>query len=247
MNIKLVNVWYKYPPNKIALRNVSLNLEDKTVIIVGPNASGKTTLLKLISLIYKPWKGRILVDHKDYWELDRKEQLSVRRKIVYVHEKPIFVRGTILDNILLGYKIRGINISKMDLTKKVSELLEIFNLNNILNLKPRMLSAGQLQLLSIIRALVLEPELLILDEPTANLDYEKRKILLEYIEEYINKSIKRKVIIATHDLFIPLLLENSYLIVLSDGEIVDKGYVNEILDYEYKKLYNILGRTSTRI
>lgn len=247
MNLKVVNVWYRYSPNRIALKKISLALEDKITIIVGPNASGKTTLLKLMSLIYKPWKGRILINNRDYWRLSSRDQLSIRRKIIYVHEKPIIIRGTILDNILLGYKIRNMNSSKIKQTKKVSELLEIFNLSNTLNLKPRMLSTGQLQLLSIIRALVLEPELLLLDEPTANLDQDKRKVLLEYIEEYISKDSKRKVIIATHDLFIPLLLEDSYLIVLNNGEIVNKGYANEILGYEYKKLYNILKRTGMQI
>ncbi len=246
MNIKLMNVWYKYPPDKIALKNISLDLESRTIIVVGPNASGKTTLLKLVSLIHKPWKGKILVDRKDYWSLDRREQLSIRRKIVYVHEKPVFIRGTILDNILLGFKIRGINTSKTDLAEKISELLKIFNLDNILDLKPKTLSAGQLQLVSIIRALALEPELLVLDEPTANLDNEKRKILFEYLEEYINKNSRRRIIIATHDLLIPLLLENSYVIVLSNGEIVGKGFASETLDYEYKKLYNVLKKTSTR-
>ncbi len=241
MDLKLVNIWYKYPPKKIALKNISLNLTSKVIIIVGPNASGKTTLLKLVSLIYRPWKGKILVDNKDYWSLGKKEQLSIRRKIVYVHEKPLYVRGTIMDNILLGFKIRGIDTSA-DLTIRALDLLKMFKIESALNAKPSSLSTGQLQLISIIRALMLEPELLVLDEPTANLDGERRKTLLEYLGEYVKNN--KKIIIATHDLLVPLLLEKAYIIVLDNGEIISKGYVNEVLDYEYKKLYNVLKKTN---
>ncbi len=245
MNIKLVDVWYKYPPSKIALRRVSLEITEKKTIIVGPNASGKTTLLKILSLMYKPWKGAILVGSKSYWELDEKEQLAIRRRLIYVHEKPVFIRGTVLDNILLGFKIRKINLNKHEIIDKALHLLEIFGLEKTANIKPRNLSTGQLQLISIIRALVLEPDVLLLDEPTANLDIEKRKILLRYLEEYVKKNSGRKIVIATHDLLIPLLLEDSYVVVLSDGRIASRGYVDEILGYEYEKLFNVLKKKGT--
>ncbi len=247
MNIKLVDIWYKYPPNKIALRGISLEVADKRIIIVGPNASGKTTLLKILSLMYKPWRGIVLVDSKNYWGLHEKDQLAIRRRLIYVHEKPVFVRGTVLDNILLGFRIRKVNFDKHEIIDKAIGLLETFNLKKIANVKPKNLSTGQLQLVSIIRALILEPDILLLDEPTANLDIGKREILLQYLEEYIRKDSNRKIIIATHDLLIPLLLEDSYVILLSGGDIAGRGYVDEILSYEYEKLFNALKKKGTRM
>jgi len=112
--IKLVDVWFRYPKRKEwILKGITTSFKPgETNIIMGANGSGKTTLLKIAALLYKPCKGKVLVDGKNFWELDKNKRLLLRRKIVYVHEKPILLRGSVIYNIAYGLILRGIKVDK---------------------------------------------------------------------------------------------------------------------------------------
>ncbi len=214
--IRLVNTWYKYPGSKNwALKNINLVFrEDKAYAVIGPNASGKTTLLKITALLYKPVKGRIEAWDKDYWSLPRDKMIELRRRIVYVHEKPILLRGTVLHNLAYGLILRGHD--KQTAEKKASRLLEKLGLTSLAHKKNKQLSAGEAQLVAILRAIILEPRILVLDEPLAHLDTSKRKKILELLT--ILKQTGTGIIIATHDYYIAETLTEK-TIQLENGEI----------------------------
>jgi len=199
------------------LRNVSLVLNrNEYVAVVGPNGSGKTTLLKIASLIYRPVEGKVLVDNRDFWSIDSDEKLSIRRRVTYVHEKPVLLRGSVLHNIAYGLLIRGISREKA--LEKAKSMLKIFNLEYLIDRNSRELSAGEAQLVAIARALVLDPDIVFLDEPFAHLDREKRSILIEVLKNYREKGMG--FVIATHNEYM-LSSVIDRVLVLEEGVLVE--------------------------
>ncbi|MGC9009857.1 MAG: ATP-binding cassette domain-containing protein [Sulfolobales archaeon] len=199
------------------IRGVDLHIKrDKIIVIRGPNGSGKTTLMKIISLLYKPTKGLVYIDGMDYWRINSRERYSIKREIVYIHERPILLRDTVLNNITYGLKIRG-ELSESSL-KESRDLLERFMITHLENKKAHELSAGQAQLVSIIRALVLHPSFLVLDEPISNLDRDRRKLLIEILREYKNR-FKMSLILSLHEDMLLKDLEPDEVYRIYNGKI----------------------------
>jgi len=223
--IELVDIWFKYPnTSDYVLRNITLSTRRGEVIaIIGPNGSGKTTLLKIMGLIYKPNKGQVLINSRDFWSLSDSEKSILKRNIVYVHEKPILVRGTALDNVALGLVLRGVN--KNVARRKALMVLETLDLKHLINKDRKSLSAGEAQLVTIARAIVVEPKVLLLDEPTANLDLRRRAMLSQILYELLRRG--KTIIIATHDYLFALSIAKR-IILLENGELVAEGKPNDL-------------------
>lgn len=224
--IELERVSYTYPGSKTpAIINVSTRLESSACIgVTGPNGSGKTTLLKIISLLYKPVAGRVLYNGVDPW---RSDVTMYRRRIVHVHDKPVMVRGSVYDNIALGLKIRG--YSDGVVAEKIREIAGKLGLLPLLDSDARSLSAGQRQLVSIARALVLDPDVLVLDEPYSNLDFKRRKSISSIIRGLVEGG--KLVVMASHDIGVLGSLCDR-IVYLEDGSIVMEGPAGEM----YRKL-----------
>ncbi|MET1160360.1 MAG: energy-coupling factor ABC transporter ATP-binding protein [Thermoprotei archaeon] len=197
MVIKLENIWYKYPGSrKWVLENINVVFEKSRVYsIVGPNAIGKTTLLKVAGLIYKPVRGRVYVDGVDYWSSGRKEKLVLRRRVVYVPERPVLLRGSVLYNVAYGLILRG--AKREDALEKARRYLHNLGLEYLASKRVDKLSAGEAQLVSLLRALILNTDYILLDEPLAHLDIDKRNILVNLINS-IRKA--KGVVITTHNI-----------------------------------------------
>lgn len=223
VKIEAVGVSYSYEPGGVyALKNVSLRVEPgKCYAVLGPNASGKTTLLKVLTLVYKPSRGRVLYDGVDPWSSD---VVVYRRKAVYVHEKPILVKGTVYDNIALGLRLRGVDGGVIG--GRVREAASLLGLTGLLGESARRLSAGLKQAVALARALAVDPEVLALDEAFANLDSEKRLLLARILQEFKKKS--RTILLATHDLsLVPALCDHVFY--LEEGQLKLEGPVDEVL------------------
>jgi len=217
--IELRGVSFRYPTGVLALNEVSLRIDSNVTVVLGPNASGKTTLLKVLGLIYRPFKGDVVVDGVNFWGLrDEDVRLRIRREVIYVHEKPLLMRGSVADNLMYGLLIR--EVPKDKAFANVVEFLKRLGLNHILHKKPRELSAGEAQLVSIVRAAVLNPKYLLLDEPTANLDSSKRRLVLNLIREFTSGG--SKVVIATHDSLLAEKLADS-VVLMEGGKAVEVG------------------------
>jgi len=217
MTIRLEKVWYRYPGSRNwVLRNINIVFnEHKTYAIVGPNASGKTTLLKITALLYKPTRGNVRAWGIDYWSLPSSEAIQLRRNIVYVHEKPILLRGTVAYNIAYGLTLRG--YTQTEAEEKARKLLSKLELAYLADKKTKQLSAGEAQLTAILRAVILEPKILVLDEPLAHLDTSKREKILKLLAEL--RETGMGIIIATHDQYIARILAEK-TIQIENGEII---------------------------
>jgi len=219
VSIKLRGVWYRYVGgNDWVLKNISLTIEPKEVVVItGHNGSGKTTLLKITSLIYRPVKGEVLVDSNDFWSLEEDEKLMIRRKVVYVHEKPILLKDTVLGNVAYGLRIRG--IGNDELLRRCKEVLEELGIWGLKDFNAYKLSVGQTQLVAIARALVLNPEVLLLDEPYAHLDMKKKEVLTRVLSRRCREGMT--LVIATHQRIDNTELSVSKTVTLENSELVN--------------------------
>lgn len=217
--LRIDGVWKKYG-KKFVLQDINLHLKKgERLAVIGPVGAGKTTLLRLINLLEPPSSGRICFDGV---LLVGKERLKVRRKMSMVFQRPILFSGTVFDNVAYGLRVRG----EKDIDEKVKKALEIVGLLGFEGKSASSLSGGQIQQVAIARAIVTEPELLLLDEPTTYLD----PICKEKIERMllnIMEQMQMTVIVATHD-FGQAAKFAEKCIVLLEGRIMQMGDAAEV-------------------
>ncbi|ADM27707.1 ABC transporter related [Ignisphaera aggregans DSM 17230] len=192
--IRLIDVWYRYEDmGNWVVKGITIAFNPREIVILrGANGAGKTTLMKIASLLYRPSKGVVLVDGVNVWKTNAVDMY--RRRIVYIHDRPIMFSGTVYDNLAYGLIIRGYSDSYIE--KAVNDIAELLGIKSLLQEKAKNLSMGQKQLIAIGRALVLEPEMMFIDEPFTNLDREKRNRVIEILNSYKLKG--RGIVIATH-------------------------------------------------
>ncbi len=224
--IETLNLYQRFDEQEI-LRNINLNVEKgKVFALIGPTGAGKTTLLRLIDLIDTPTAGKIYFDGVDTAKSAR-ERLELRRRMAFVLQKPIVFNMSVYDNIAYGLKWRGVEKGKI--REKVNNILEMVGLSANKNRNARTLSGGEVQRVAIARAIAIEPEVLLLDEPTANLD----PISASKIEELITSIIHRydtTIIMATHDMSQGQRLGDR-IGVLVGGEILQTGSSRDVFAF----------------
>lgn len=216
--IEFKNIDFKHQNSKFAFENFELKIPaNKTTGLIGISGSGKTTLIDLVLKIYYPFKGQILFDDTD---INLFNNSSLRNKISYVSQDALFFNRSIDENL---------NLLTND-SKDFSELFDQLNLSNFKENKNQIigsgginLSSGQKQKFNFIRAYLKEAEILILDEPTSNLDYESQNILKKYLNEI--KGTKT-VIVVTHTASILSICEN--IVVIENGKLVQSGTPSEV-------------------
>jgi len=162
--------------------------------VMGPNGSGKSTLLSILSLLLPPTSGKIFFKGKNLDELDVHQQ---RQKMTLVLQNPFLFNTTVEKNIAYGLKYRGIN--KGEEKKMVAEFLKLVRLDGFEKRRAWELSGGEIQRIAIARALALSPQILLLDEPSSNVDQGSLDIIEQSIKE-INRKGRTTVIMATHDI-----------------------------------------------
>jgi tungstate transport system ATP-binding protein len=221
--IETVNLGQKREGRDI-LKNVNLKFERGEIYaLIGPTGAGKTTLLRLIDMLDKPATGEILIDGVSV-ATSEKVKLEARRRMAFVLQKPVVFNLSVYDNVAYGLKWR--NMKKSQIREKVNGILETVELIKYSKRNARTLSGGEMQRVAIARAITVKPEVLLLDEPTANLD----PISSSKIEDLISGIIKQNAItaiIATHDMEQGQRLADK-MSVLVDGEIVQTGNAHEI-------------------
>ncbi len=221
--IETVDLCQRYGEQDI-LRNINIRVDRGEVFaLIGPTGSGKTTLLRLIDPIDAPASGRIYFAGTDITESGRR-RLEARRRMAFVLQKPIVFNTSVYDNIAYGLSWRG--VSRNSIRARVSSVLEMVGLTPDKKRNARTLSGGEVQRVAIARAIALEPEVLLLDEPTANLD----PISTARIEELITNIIHRydtTIIMATHDMSQGQRLADRVGMLLN-GEIVQTGDWREV-------------------
>ncbi|MDN5358866.1 MAG: putative transport system ATP-binding protein [Candidatus Diapherotrites archaeon] len=217
--ISVRDVWKIYGEGDAAtyaLRGVSLDIEQGDfVAIIGPSGSGKSTLMHIIGLLDTPTKGKVLLKGKDVSTLSDDERAIMRRKTVgFVFQQyNLSPSLNALENVELPMLFAG--VPKREREKRAKELLEMVGLGHRLYHYPNQLSGGQQQRVAIARALANDPEIILGDEPTGNLDTKTGEKILKIFKD-LNKRGKT-IVIVTHD---PEIAEEAEKIVkIRDGKI----------------------------
>ena len=200
-----------------------LNLEisrGEKIALIGSNGAGKSTLMKMMTGLLKPSSGEVLI--KDISTRNAKpENLSKYVSLVYQNPEDMFIKDSIENDISFAMKARGID----NWEERTSRLLERFRLTELKDRDGRLLSGGQMRRASLAIGIALNPEILLLDEPTANLDIATRKEIMRTLNDM--KDITETVMIATHDM--QLVCEWAQrIIVLSQGKIIADGTRDQI-------------------
>ncbi|GAB6055656.1 ABC transporter ATP-binding protein [Methanobacterium alkalithermotolerans] len=175
-----------------------INLKVKTGInlgLIGPTGCGKTTLLRLIDLLETPSSGKIIFDGHEISK--KKRNLHIRRRMGMVFQKPLAFKGTVYDNVAYGLNIRGYD--KEYIQNKVYQNLELLGMEDYAHQNASSLSGGESQRMALARVLVTEPDLVLLDEPTSNLDPLSREKIESLILQ-LKKERDTTIIMTTHDL-----------------------------------------------
>ncbi len=166
----------------------------KIYTLIGPNGAGKTSLLKILAFLDKPTTGRIEFLNQPV-AYSKNDLLGLRRQIVLLDQSPIMFSGSVVKNVEFGLKVR--KIQKKERDSRVDQVLERVGLSHFKNYDAKNLSGGETKRVALARALVLEPEVLLCDEPTANVDNENQEIILNVLRE-INRERTCSVIFSTH-------------------------------------------------
>jgi putative ABC transport system ATP-binding protein len=181
-----------------ALNDISLSIEKGDYLsVMGPSGSGKSTLLNVIALLDQPSSGRYLLNNQDVTQRSDNELAKIRRENIgfvfqFFHLIP---RLTAAENIAMPMILAGVSIKERD--RRVDQALRNVNLQDRASHKPEQLSGGQLQRIAIARAMIMQPEVLLADEPTGNLDTKSGIEIIELLEALNRKGVT--LIIITHD------------------------------------------------
>ena len=196
--ISFANVSANYDNGNDVLTDVSFNVSSGSFyFLTGASGAGKTTLLRLIYQLHNPSNGQIKLFGRECETLSRDDISILRHKMAIVfQEYSLISHMTVFDNIALPLRVRGVSNEKIK--KLVTKTLELVGLGKYANVYPLELSGGQRQRVSVARAIIIQPEILLADEPTGNLDDDNASRLMELFIQ-MNKMFGTTVILATHN------------------------------------------------
>jgi len=232
--IELINISKSYGQLKV-LNNINLRIPEKRItVILGPSGVGKTTLLRIIAGLEKNHSGKILIDGKDVTDLPPWE-----RGVSMVFQHPgLFPHLKASENI--AFPLEALQAHKEEIKKRVNAVAKLVRIEHLLNKFPDELSGGEQQRVALARALVIQPKLLLLDEPLSNLDLRLREELRVELRR-LQRKVGITFIHVTHDQDEALELAD-FLVILFNGEVVDYG--DPLRIYETPRTYeaaSVLG------
>lgn len=242
--IELRNVTKKFGEIS-ALENISLRVEKGEIFtVIGPNGSGKTTILRIMAGIERPTSGEIHFHGK---KVDEGNLEEVRKNSTLVFQRTTLFNTTVHKNVAYGLKLRG--YLKKEVEEKVREVLKMVKLQGYEERWAKQLSGGEQQRVSLARALALNTDVLLLDEPTVNLDPKNVSIIEETISR-VNRERKTTVVMATHNMFQAETLTKRTALLIG-GKIAQVGTPHKVLRTpsehlaNFARLENVFSGTST--
>jgi tungstate transport system ATP-binding protein len=206
------------------LDGISLEIQTGEIFtLIGPSGSGKTTLLRLLDLLDMPSAGRLVFDGTDT-DAPEPVRLAIRRRMSMVFQKPVVLNTTVLENVAFGLKFRGKPLQES--RAKALECLELVGLSGFACRRAITLSGGEMQRVALARAMVTEPEVILLDEPTANLDPVSSEMIEDLIV-HINRKLHTTIILSTHDMVQGQRLADRIGVIMN-GTVSQTGSITEI-------------------
>ena len=162
--------------------------------VVGPNGSGKSTLLETMAFLQAPDEGRILLDGQDVWA--DHVSLAARRRCPILLQRPVLFQASVMWNVIYGMRVRGVR--RAQAVPRAEEILRLLRLNGLAHRGYRELSGGERQRVALARVLILRPDVLLLDEPTAHVDRANARLMEDAIRE-LHRSTNVTIVLASHD------------------------------------------------
>jgi len=226
--IKLENVWKIYQLGKMelpVLKGIDLDINRGAfVVILGPSGSGKSTMLNMVGCLDLPTRGKVFLDGQDISKMSEDELAQVRgKKIGFVFQQFNLLQNlNALENVTIPMIFQG--KSEKERTERAKFLLASLGLEDRMSHKPMELSGGEQQRIAIVRALSNDPEIVVADEPTGNLDSTTGKRIMDILID-LHKNEKKTIIVVTHD---PTIANYSSQVVhIKDGRLVSNHFAEE--------------------
>lgn len=218
--IRLVDIYKEYDNGTKALKGVSMRVDDgEFVFLVGPSGSGKSTILKLLTAEVAPSEGRIMVNGYNLNNIKPRQVPYMRRTLgVIFQDFRLIDKKTVYENLV--FAMRAVGASPKDIRKRIPYVLELVGLYRKRDQRPDQLSGGEQQRVAIARALVNNPQMIIADEPTGNLD-PQRSLEIMMLLERINE-LGTTVLVVTHE----KELVNRFVkrvVAIESGRIISDG------------------------
>lgn len=204
--------------------NFTLDIEELNIAegqitaIIGPSGAGKSTLLKILNGIESP-SGGVMIFDGETLKPGKRLSLETRRKMTMVFQKPVLLNSSVYENIAYAVKIR--HLPGKTIREKVTTILDLIGLKEKAHQKALTLSGGEAQRVAIARALVIEPKLLLLDEPTSDLD-PTNVAIIEGLIKHAKSTFHSTVITVTHNMYQARRLAD-HVIFLMNGKVIEAG------------------------
>ena len=234
--IRFENVWFGYKPDEFVLKGLDFTISPgEKVALVGPTGAGKSSIIRLLSRLYEPTKGRILVDGVDIREIAKKE---LRQYVGVILQESFLFAGDVKRNITLGEDYSFDAVQKAAKLTNIDGFIEELPEGYHTRLRERgtNLSGGQRQLLAFARVAIRNPHVLVLDEATASLDVRTEALIQEALEHLL---VERTAIIIAHRL--STIRNVDRIFVLKQGEVIESGTHEELINQNglYRSLYQL--------
>lgn len=209
--------WVQRDQTILNIPYFSLEAEE-SVCLMGYNGAGKSSLLSIMAGLLEPTTGTVCLFGKNIKDIP---PLELHRRVAVVFQKPLMLNLNVLENLELGLRFRG--IKRKERYAKIEPWLVKMNLTHLIKRRAKLLSGGEVQRVSIVQALIAEPEIIFLDEPFANLDKKIRQELMKDIRPLlISKHIA--TVMVTHDRMEAIAMSNS-IYHMENGEIINKEFL----------------------
>jgi biotin transport system ATP-binding protein len=202
---------------RVVLAGVDLRLDERRIAIVGSNGSGKSTFARLLNGLVLPSEGEVLVDGVS----TARDSKAIRRRVGFVFQNPDnqIVMPTVTEDLAFGLK--NLKLPAEQIGQRVETVLARYGLNEFRDHPAHLLSGGQKQLLAIASVLIMEPEIIVFDEPTTALDHRNKRLISRFIAD-----LPQRVIVVSHDL--ELLQDFDRMIAFEAGRVVLDGRPGDV-------------------
>ena len=216
------------------IKDTSLSVEKGSVTaLLGDSGGGKSTVLKLISGIVPPSSGKVFYNDKDFSKMNEKEKMEFRKRSAFMFQNSaLWANQSLYQNLELPLKIHFPDMPPKQLQEKIEDAAKLVEFTKPLSLRPASLSAGEQKRIAFARALICEPEILFLDEPTESLNDTAADFFISILKDFCSRG--NTLIYVSHDNhFINTFNNDKYY--FANGTIVDKILLNDAMQDEYEE------------